>query len=68
MLVTGGLVNKKSSLCEKEDGEFVCVEVSVADLFKGVFDGVHDAPSLDDICGFGFVCGLLGEDWLDQSG
>jgi len=29
MLVTGGLVNKKSSLCEKEDGEFVCVEVSV---------------------------------------
>ena len=44
--------------------------MSVADLFKGVFDGVHEAPGVDDIgaSGIGFECGSLGEPWLDQFG
>ena len=64
------MANKKSSLYEKEDGMFVCTGVSVADLFKGVFDGVHEAPGVDDIgaSGIGFECGSLGEPWLDQFG
>ena len=24
------------------------------DLFKGVLDGLHDPPGVDDICSFGF--------------
>ena len=44
--------------------------MSVADLFKGVFDGFHRSPGVDDIgaSGFGFECGSLGEHWLDQFG
>lgn len=39
-------------------------------LFKGVLDGLHDPPGVDDICsfGFGFLCGSFGENWLDQFG